>query len=291
MSPAAGRWLLVAGALAGLALAGVALLTRTEAAPDLPPEVVAVVDGRPILRSDYERALRAVASDRTGGLQEADRRRVLERLIDEELLVQHGLELGLAQRDPRIRAELGAAVMALLTARAEEDAAEVDEATLRAFHEEHRGWFRTAPRFELEHVYFRVRDGEEAEARERAHVARERLEAGEGIDGGDVGEDRHDVPLPRGLLPLAKLRDYLGPSVADAVAQAEDGAVVGPVRAGGGHHVLRVVKRLAGVDAPFEAVHEQVRAEYLRRAGEARLRQFLEARRSEARVRVAPEVL
>ena len=91
-----GTLMLAAGALAGVLLAAVSLVrSDVVSEPTLGEDVVAVVDGRAIPRERYERALAAVAADRRGGaLAPGDRQRVLERLVDEELLVGRAIELG-----------------------------------------------------------------------------------------------------------------------------------------------------------------------------------------------------
>ncbi|MFW6051531.1 MAG: peptidylprolyl isomerase [Myxococcota bacterium] len=283
-----GPWLLAAGALAGVGLAGASLLERQAAPAELPEGVVAVVDGRPILRSEYERALRALSADRDGPLTEEDRRHVLDRLIDEELLVQHGLELGIARRDRRVRADLSAAVIALVTARAEDDAEDVTDEELRRFFERHRAWFRTRPRLHVEQLFFRAADSGDAAARERAAAAAARWTERGGPAGALRDDaDAYDVPLPDGPVPLGKLEDYLGPTVARGLASAEAGEVVGPLRSGSGYHVVRVVERLPGEVPSFERVRPLVRAEHRRRLGEERLRDLLEARRADSEVRVA----
>lgn len=101
MSRATG--VLAAGALLGLAAAGAALLAPRAGPAALPDDVVAVVNGAPVRSADYRRAVAALAADRRDPLGDADRRFVLERLVDEELLVQRALELGLARHDRRVR--------------------------------------------------------------------------------------------------------------------------------------------------------------------------------------------
>ena len=111
--------LLVVGALIGIGLAAVDLTERAPEEEPLGDDVAALVNGNPILRAEYERAVAAVSADRGGGdLDPAERRRVLDRLIDEELLVQRGIELGLPHRDRQLRNQISAAVIGLFAARA-----------------------------------------------------------------------------------------------------------------------------------------------------------------------------
>ena len=94
----------------GAALAGAGLGAPAHSGG--PPDgVVALVNGEPIRADDYARMVQAVANDKRDALTEADRRRVLDRLIEEELLVQRGLALGLARQDRRVRADLTTTVI------------------------------------------------------------------------------------------------------------------------------------------------------------------------------------
>lgn len=97
------RWLGM-GALAGV-VAGALAARPGEVSPGgtLPSGVIARVDGRPIAREELERALSSLAADRREPPGPADRARVLSRLVDEELLVQHALQRGLLARDRALR--------------------------------------------------------------------------------------------------------------------------------------------------------------------------------------------
>ncbi len=259
---------LAAGALAGIALAVVSLV-RGEERSALDGDLVARVDGRPIPRERYDRALEALARDRRGGvLAEGDRARVLERLVDEELLVGRAIELGLPASDPRVRGDLVRSMIDAIEAGADEG--EVDEGTLRAFHAAEAWRFRGSPRFTVEHAWFA--DGGEARARAAAR--------GEAPLEGDPGA----MPLPAGPLSMRTLTQRLGPTAARGIAELEVGAVGGPWRARGGWHVARLVARAPGELAPYEAIADQVRAEHRRAREEAALRAFLEARRRDAEI-------
>jgi hypothetical protein len=243
---------------------------------------VARVGGAEIREEDYARALRATAAGRREPPGREEAQHVLERLIDEELLVQRGLELGLAGRDPRLRAELSAAVIGLLVARAEMEALEPAEEALRELYEELREAFREPERFRV--VRLRV-DGPDQEA--RALALAERLRAGEPAERVARDADPAVFELPEGWVSADTLLEYLGPGTAAAVRAVEAGGVAGPVAASGGWEVVRVIARGGGDVRPFEAVTGEVREALRRRAGEVALRAFLEARRREVEVVVA----
>lgn len=241
--------LLLAGMIAGVAAAGWSVMRGGAGLPD---DAVARVGERLILRADWQRAVNAVASERRTPLTAADRRQILARLVDEELLVQHGLALGLVEQDRRLRGQLVADVMAAAAAIAPAP----DEPALRAWYDAHRDYFATPGRLRVRAV--------------RA-------------DGGAASP-----PLPDALLTPAKLREYLGPSLTEAALQlapGEDSAPLGPQRV-----VLRVLEREPAATPPFEAIREDVRASALRAAEEQAVRELLASLREVARVAVRPDL-
>lgn len=277
---------LLAGIAAGLALAAVGL-AGSGAAPraELPAGAVAVVNGRILLEEDYQRLLAGLASDRRTPLGPEDRRHVLDRMVEEELLVQRGLELGLLRSDRRVRGELVSSVIAAVVSDAE--SREPDEEELRRFYAEQRDYFTRPGRARVRELLVRRR-GEGPEAvRGRAEEAVRRLRAG--VDFAEVARALGDPPpveVPDALLPPAKLREYLGPTATLRVLELEAGGVTEPLSTGSGYRVVQLVEREPPRTPPFEEVEALVRAEWRRRAGDRALREYLEELRRRAEVRV-----
>ena len=99
-----------------------------------PRDVVAVVNGQAIARGAFERYVESAADGGEIASVDAEaRRRLLLRMVDEELLLQRGIELGLHRRDPAARRAILSAVIASVTS--EGEAGEPDEATLRSHYE------------------------------------------------------------------------------------------------------------------------------------------------------------
>lgn len=257
-SPTVSRWLLIAGLVAGIAMAASGVLETD--ADALPAQAVARVNDRLILRDVWLRAVTAVSSERRTPLTEADKRHILERLIDEELLAQHGLALGLVEQDRRLRGELVQQVMQ--TALAGEAGREYDETELRRFYAEHQDFFA-------------------APARLRVSAVR-------------IGPDRQRSafmpPVPDVLLPLAQLRSYLGPALTQAAMTLRPGETSEPIPHGEGHVVIELLEREAGSAPPFEQVREQVQAEKQRRADEEAVRRLLRQLREDNRVILSGEL-
>ena len=244
-------WLLAGGMLVGAALA-VFYIVRVPEPAEPTADAIAWVDDRPISRSSYENALQAVAGDRKGGtLRDDDRERVLQRLIDQELLIDRAIELGLPERDPQIRNQLATAMIAFLVRRAEDEATAAEEAELRAFYEEQRFRFERSAQYRVS------------------------------VEGGAV-------PLPDGLLLAKEIEQRLGPSAARKVAELGVGESV-VIGQGEGRYTVHLVQRLDGALVPFDEARDAVEAAYLRDRSEAAVREFLEVARQHTDIRVEAE--
>lgn len=254
----------------------------------LPDGVVARVNDSVILREDYERLIAGIDSETREPLDDEARQRVLDRMIEEELLVQRALELGLATSDRRIRGELVSAIIRSVVV--EVESREPTRAELERFFEEQSAFFTRPGRLRVDQVFFRVRDAsEDADAATRANAALESLRGGEAFE--SVVERAGDAvisPIPAVLLPPAKLREYLGPTAVAVASKLEAGGISEPVRSGVGYHILRVVEREASRTPPFAEIEDQVRVEWRRQRGDQALRDYLSELRDRADVSARP---
>lgn len=274
--------MLALGAIAGLLAAAAGLLqTSQQPGAALPKEAVARINDALILADDYERLLTSLRNDRFP-LDAETRRLVLDRMIDEELLVQRGLELGLATRDRKIRGDLTSEVIRAVVVEA--DGREPSRTELEEFFEREREFFTRPGRLRVEQIFFRVEESADVEAaRGRADAALRRLRSGEDFE--RVLENSGDPvisPIPAALLPAAKLREYIGPAALAAVLELETGVPSEPIRSGAGYHLLRVVERDPASTPPFDELEPQILAEWRRRAGDEALRHYLDDLRERA---------
>ncbi len=285
------RWLLGIGAAVGLALATAGIVETAPGSESLPEGAAAVVNGAVIREVDYQRALAALASDRRDPISDADRQHILDRLIEEELLVQRAVDLGLDKTDPVVRNTLVSAMIETIVAGVGQT--EPSDEEVAAFYEANRDFFARTDRYWVRQLRFPIRgaDGQENEAaaRARAEEAGRRLREGEKLSvlARELGAGGV-LPLPDGYLPATKLREYLGPTPALRATQMQTGEVSEPVRGGSAWHVLQMVERVTSPPQPLEAVTSQVRAEMRRRAGDESLRAYLDRLRDDAEVRLPP---
>lgn len=281
---------LASGAAAGVVLAAWGLLGTDASSAALPSGVVASVNGRLIQTEDWQRLVQGLESDMREPVGPELRRRVLDRMIDEELLVQRGVELGLVETDRRVRADLTQAMIQAIVVESDEESPTEEE--LRRFFAEEPSFFTQPGRVRAAHVFFRVRaPDEDATAAARAAEAERRLRAGEPLATVRASLGDEEVsPLPDALLPPAKLREYVGPTALRAVMDLAPGAISPPVRSGTGYHVFQLVEREEPRVPPFEEVADRVRAEWVRRAGDRALRGYLDDLRASAEVVTADEL-
>ena len=282
------RLLLGLGAAAGLVAVAVGLLSP---APGLPAHVVARVNESLIGSAEYERAVAALARDSRSVPSQADRQHVLDRLIDEELLVQHALDLELPRHDARVRADLVAAVIQALVATASD--ADPSDVELEAFYHEHIDYFARPGRARIAQILVRSepqRSSEQALA--RADEVVRRLRSGEPFalvksELGDVEVAR----LPETYLSPAKLREYLGPSATRAALSLGPGEVSDPVSSAQGYTLLLSLGRESGVTPELAEIEAEVRSEWVRRTGDAALRSALDDLRRRAEIEHAEGLL
>ncbi len=281
--------LLAIGAATGLALATVSLVSDRAGVPDplhqrvpLPENSVARVNDTLIAGADFERLVAGLERDTRAPANAEMRRHILDRMIDEELLVQHGLELGLARVDRRVRADLTSALISSVVD--ESDASEPTQRELRAFYSESRDLFTNPGRLHARQIFFAA-NGEQQEdrARERARQALGRLASGESFAEvrGALG-DAELSPLPDAYLPATKLREYLGPTALRALMVLGVGERTPPLRSGTGVHVLELLGREPPQTPAFEEIEKAVKREWRRQAGDRALRAYLDDLRDRA---------
>lgn len=237
-----------------------------------------MVGERKIRRVDYERVLAGVAGDMRSPIDEAMRRRVLDRMIDEELLVQRALEMGLAVIDRRVRGELTSGIIDSIVV--ETDGIEPSARDVERHYEDNVAFFTRPGRLRARTIYFSNRrdgqDGRESAAA-RADAARERLIAGESITAVEAAlGDRQISPVPDTMLPASKVRDYVGPSVLAALMPLTVGAWSEPVVTTSGVHLATPIDREAPVVPELGDVEDLVRQDLKRRRGDLALREYID---------------
>ncbi len=265
------RLLYLAGILGGLGLAAASALTGGRSAQtSLPPGAVARVNDAVIAREDLVRALKAVsAGKRKTALTSKDEAAILQRLIEEELLVQRALSQGLAQSDPVLRASLANAVTRDVIARSR--ARPVSPVLLRDYYYRNKARFARPARISIRAVYFPqdVASGRMA-AFDKALAGGASMQALLERFGQDT------PPVPQGLVPLEKLKDYLGKAPLAALKGLGAGQWSGWVSDSNGVWRLYVANRTRARVPGLQSIRAEVEAAFRDDRDDAALRTYLD---------------
>ena len=251
-----------------------------------PPGVVASVNGHAIRRDAFEHYVESAAAGGEAAAFDAEARRgLLLRMVDEELLFQRGIALGLHRRDPAAHRAILSAVIALGTSEGESD--EPEEATLRSHYQANASRFSGPERFAVEVVHVSDRGRADAEARSEAEEVANGLREGVDVEAVLASHPYSSaVATPAQPLPLVSVAQRAGPAAASAVLQLSPGDVSDPVRDEAGYTVVALRERHPPEAAPFDDVRDDVRSAYLRQRRVQELRDTLDALHREADIRI-----
>ena len=279
--------LLLAAAMLGLLLAlltgGVSDRQRLSEAG-----AIARVNDRHIDRTEFASAYQALLADKSKAPTEADKRLVLDRLIEEELLVQRGREIGLLEGDASVRKTIAMAVIEFVLAQSGSDA--VSEPNLRQFYNENKARFAPASRMQIAQIFVPYNETDEAAVTTRLDEIRTALRSG--VAFGDV-EARFGTPilpaLPRVLLTPAKMKEYLGPQLSDAAARLPQGAISDALAGPTGWHFLKIIRNRPGRAPAYETIRPQIIDAVRRSRDDTALRDYLDWLKKRADISLAPD--
>ena len=251
---------LAGGAIVGLMMAGYALFTaRGTSTLIVPPEDVALVNQQPISRSDYLSQLQTLYDVDMQHATPAQRRKVLDDLIREELFVQRGKELDVASTDPEVRAAMVNSVEMEIAADA--ITAQPSEAQLHTFYAAHQGRYASEGTMTLRDWVF---PSSESNAAAQAAAALrtaaspstvatpEYMARWHAFDSGKVvGEEFYFAA-----------RIHLGESLFEVARNLSDGGVSAPILQGSEIHVLYVLKNRKPAAFDFATARDRVLNDY-----------------------------
>lgn len=241
-------------AVLGLIIAGAGLFSaRGTRIAGVPPEDVAVVNGSPILLSDYVVQLQALYNVSPSQATPEQKRAALESMIREELYVQRGIELGLQNDFIEVRNSLVNAV---------ESQQEIDanatvptEQELRDFYNNHLANFQ--PEGEMTVTDYVAPDLDSAQRavmaiRSGKDLASAMASAGLQTSGAtDDGEEFYFAA-----------EQHLGATLFAIAKSLQTGQVSEPITDGGRVHVLAMHSNKQPVARDFSAARDLVLASY-----------------------------
>lgn len=241
-------------------------LHRAVAPPSAGEEIVVPPDALAAMREEFRRRTTRMPSA-------TDEQAMLEKWVDDEVLVREALSLGLDRGDGVVRRRL-IQKMEYLIENTEPVQAPTD-AELQTYLAANIARYATPARVSFTHVFVSAQRAGAAAAEEAAAL-KTRLD--DGADPAALGD-----PFLRGrdvrLHTQAELASGFGAPFAAAVVQLPEGTWSAPIRSSFGLHLVRVSEKRAGAEAGLATVRPQLERDWrddrrrlLDREARARLR-------------------
>ena len=239
---------------------------------NLTDDIVALVDNHPILRSDLDLALEALSMNKENPLTDEQIRLVRERLIDEQLLLQRGIDLNLHQTSNPIRKLIVNSMIDSILS--ENNDFLLEDSDLESFYNDNISFFLPAKQLRLRRIFIQFRSQEEDE--EKLDSIRSRLIDGEDFEVVSNEEgDRYLPEIPDAFLPERKLKDYMDPVLVKNAFNLKDGQITSEIETKEGYNFLYLVESEKGEPLPFIDMKSKVKGEYIRRKDEEALLNYL----------------
>jgi parvulin-like peptidyl-prolyl isomerase len=240
------------GAVVGLVIAGIGLFSaRGTATHNVPPEDIALVNQRPVLRSDFVNQLEGETGTPFDQATRAEKLKVLDEMIREELLVQRGLELDFAETDQMTRNALAMAMDQ--QALAEVTTSQPSEQQLREFFDKNPARYASDGILTVRHLVAPAMSA----AREAVVALRTNMPVEEVIAKYKLTEPRNDGDE---FYFAAKI--HLGDVVYAEALKLKDGEVSAPIQAADGVHIVKVIKDKVPVPLTFDRARLQVLTDF-----------------------------
>ena len=260
--------LLIFGLIIGVFLAANSIVQESNLIED---DWVANVGGVQISKEKYYSQLEGLARDKKNPITERDKNYVLERMIEEELLIIRAKELGLFENNQIVRGSIIQQMIKLIIS--ENYLESVEEETLRKFYEQNIGFFSSTSRLRLQQIYFSNSSGD---SKERSDEAFEYLKEGASYDEVSKMADQSALTIPNSMMNLSKVREYIGPTLMNLARRLEPGEFSVPMEVAGGHKIIYLFDKELSEPEEFDSIQPKILKEYQRRRDDNSLREYLE---------------
>ena len=261
---------LSAGLIVGALLAGLSIIQESNISNF---KYAAKIEDTSISMEKYLVQLEGLAKDKKSPLTQKDKEYVLERMIEEELLIKRALDLGMLENNPIAR---GTIVQQMIkTIIAENMRYEVSDKELNEFFKENIGFFTKSSRLRIQQIYFSD-EGSKSSSFEEANRAYQLLISGSSfVEVSNLGSDSA-LKIPNSLMTLSKVREYIGPSLMNLARNLQPGTFSQPIKVPGGHKIIILLEKELAGQPNLDQIRDVVLAEYSKRRDDNSLREYLE---------------
>jgi len=258
--------LLLLASIIGTLLAIYSIMDSNKNYSSLPDNVAAVVNDKIIPSERYQTVIELIKNDKRDDLTDNDRNMALERIIEEELLVQYAYQNGFLEADDLLRKSI---VRSVVDSIAEQSISVIpNEKTLRDFYQDNLPLFTIDEQFRI--VILSSQNGSDINA------------------GKIIWQDSYDIPLLMNEIRSIKKLDIssdfiskyrlgtlIGPLLRDVVLSLKLGETSEPLETIYGYSIVTLIDKKGRVIPDFKEINEIVLQEYKRQQRETILNDLL----------------
>jgi len=258
--------LLLLASIIGTLLAIYSIMDSNKNYSSLPDNVAAVVNDKIIPSERYQTVIQLIKNDKRDDLTDIDRKMALERIIEEELLVQYAYQNGFLEADDLLRKSI---VRSVVDSIAEQSISVIpNEKTLRDFYQDNLPLFTIDEQFRI--VILSSQNGSDINA------------------GKVIWQDSYDIPLlmneigsikkleiSSDFISKYRLGTLIGPLLRDVVLSLKLGETSEPLETIYGYSIVTLIDKKGRVIPDFKEINEIVLQEYKRRQRETILNDLL----------------
>ena len=242
-----------------------------------PPDTLVTVNGFPITQSALRNAEKRIQSNSSDPMNPDDRELLLQRLIDDELMLQHAEDLGILTTDPGIRKLL---VRSSIDSIVEDSKSiPISDEQLRTFYEDHKSVFQRPSRIHLKVASFLNPEV----AKDTGKIIKKEVPFELAIAETKTGEL---IDIPSSLLPEHVLRRYLGSELTAVALSLSENQISSPITFGEFTYLIYVLAKEPEQQLSFDDSRLQVTSEYRSRHRQNALTSALTQLRKDADIRV-----
>ena len=258
------------GLIIGVLLASFAIVERNNITDQ---NWAAKIEDQLIPYERYQMQLEGLAKDKRSPLTNQDKEYVLERMIEEELLIKRAIDLGMLENNPMARGTIVQQMIKNIVT--EGSRTEPQENELIEFFQENIGFFTKANRLRVRQIYF-SQDEYGDEAFQKANDSFVRLNKGENFDEVALSGSKSALKIPDTLMNLSKVREYIGPSLMREAQLLKPGYSSAPNKVSGGYKIIYLVDREDAIQPEYSNIRNVVVSEFLKRRDDQSLRKYLD---------------
>ena len=263
-------FVLFAGILIGALMAAYSIIEKSNISVY---KWAAKIEDISIPMEKYLTQLDGLSKDKRSPLTQKDKEYVLERMIEEELLIKRAIDLGMLNDNPMAR---GTIVQQMIkTIIAENARYEISDSELESFFQENSGFFTKSSRLRIQQIYFsneQLKDDSLVVAKK----AYDLLKRGDDFESVSRLGSPSALKIPNSLMTLSKVREYIGPSLMNLARELEINSFTSPIEVSGGYKIIYLIDKEMASPPQFNDIKASVSSEFLKRKDDQSLRSYLE---------------